>query len=326
MKRYLCTTVFVLIGLTLTAPQAAHAKKQPNPKQAVDPKQLAEDARFAGSDQRHRNVLLELDAMDPKLVDTWVALRQAKADQRTIDTVWGVAARKDAERRKAALDALVPRLEIVFERLYERRLQKTERELARKQKAVDALASQSSPGERLITARAATRHDTKMLSALRDMEESVSVTKRATTGDRLSQLGLSARDGDLRETMAKHKVILRVVYDIKDLKADIDVLETRKKDGKNWSSRDEATLKMTRIKLERTGKDAEAQIARVRIRLKKDIDKLEISIGRMGKRLDKAKRGSKSQERYTDEKWELEKELRAIEAKDELFVRMAVWE
>jgi hypothetical protein len=326
MKRYLCTAVFVVMGLTLTAPHAAHAKKQPDPKQVVDHKQLAEDARFAGSNPMHRNVLLELDAMDRRLVDTWVELRQAKAEQRTIDTVWGVAARKAADRRKAALDALVPRLEIAFERRYEQRLQKTERGLARKQQTVDTLASRSASGERLITARAATMHDTKMLSALRDMEDSVSVSKRATTGDRLSQLGLSARDGDLRETMAKHKVILRVVYDIKDLKADIDVLETRKKDGKHWSSRDDGTLKMTRIKLERTGKNAEAQIARVRIRIKKDIDKLESGIARIGKRVDKAKSGSKSQERYTDEKWALESELRAIEATDALFVRLAVWE
>ncbi len=330
MKRYLYMVLVLMIGLTLTVSAAEHARKQPAPKKdvaqkVVDPKQIAEDARFEGADKSARKALLELDAMDPKLVDTWVELRQAKAEERTVDSIWGVEARPAAEKRMATLESRIPRLNEDFNKRYEKRVEKLKWELKKKQKEVEKLSARSTSGDRLTTAKAEEALYVKMLSALRDMEKAVAIKKRSTTGDRLSQIGLSTRDSKLREEMIKQKRITKTAYDIKDLKADIAALETRKKEDKDWGSGDERRLKMTRIQIEKTGKNIEDQVARVRMRLQQNIEKLQYEIKRFEDRIAGAKSGSKSHQRYTDEKWEIEQKLFAEQTKDAFFVTLAAW-
>ncbi len=328
MKHLCCVSLILLMGFVLTA------FANPPAKTVIDPKQVAEDARFKGTLKNSREVLLELDALDQKFIDAWVELRQALEDNNTLDSVWGVQLRRAAEKRKASLDSLIPRLQLRFDKHYKKRKEKIDRELVKKKKVVEKLTSRPiSSNERLNTiqakelasAQAEESHYEGMLFAMENMVSCFSNYKKSSGGDRLSQIGIASHERTLRAEISEYSNIIDLAYDIKDLKTDIAALEDRKKEGKDWYSGDEGTLRVTRMKLEKTGKSIEDQVARVRKRLKQDIEKLQITMKRLDSRIEGAKSGSKSQDRYQTEKWDIESKLYAEEAKDEVFAAMGTW-
>jgi len=330
----LCLFMLLLPAGHATGQGKPPAKKEAAPK-VVDPKQVAEDKRFEGTDERSREALLELDKLNRNLVDTWVQMRDAQASGGTLDLVWGTRARRDAEKQKASLGKLLPRLRADFDRQYERQRKRFDRELERKNKEIEKLAARpSSSNERLKTIQAeelaaaredATRYEA-MLSAMEAMEASLSGYRSGGQVDRLSQIGINRHASDnIRKAIDSYSPIIEAAFDIKDLEADIAVLETRKAEGKGWQSSDEVPLMTFKSNLERAGQKIEKLVERGRNGLKREIDKMKADIERLESRIKDLPEKSNATDRLSNEKWDLEAELFRREDVDALLARLAVW-
>jgi hypothetical protein len=339
MKRLHVVALSLVMGVVLSADGNAPAKKKPAPKKkavkVVDPKQAAENARFSGTSDHARPAFLALDKLNQKLVDSWVETRDAQEEGSKLDLVWGVKARRDAEKRKILLDKLLPRLNLAFEKLKERQEKRFDRELLKKRKVVAKLLDRpSTSSERLAElqakelekARAEVSYYEGLLSAMGSMEQTLSSYEKSRSGkDRLTQLGVTLHDRALRKEIEAYDRTLDVAYDIKDLQTDIATLEARKKEGKAWRSNDEGQLSTANSTLQRTGRKIEGLVERDRKTLNRTIDKMKSDIARLESRLKGVSKNSKSEERYLNEKWELETQLMGAETLDTLLKQLAIW-
>ncbi|MBT3194508.1 MAG: hypothetical protein HN341_18330 [Verrucomicrobia bacterium] len=329
----------LLMGSALSVEANAPAKKPtpkrtPKAKKVVDPKQAAEDARFTGTKKSLRPALLELDAINKKLVDAWVELRDAQLDGTRLDLVWGVRARRDAEKRKASLSSLIPRLERDLTVLSEKQEKRFDRELVKLRKTISKLADRPrSSSERLNEIQAKELAGVKaeeekyenLISAIDAMVDQVSGYKPGGSTDRLTQIGVDSHDKELRTVLSRHKSLVDTAYDVKDLKADIAALKKRQAAKTDWTSRDDSTLRTVGGRLEMAGRKIEKLVERERKKLKRDIDKAEDAIKRLDARLSGLSDESRSYERYTNEKWDIESELLGLKNLDGCFAKLADW-
>ncbi len=304
-------------------------------KKGITPEQAAENKRFSGTNNKYRSILLALDKTNKKLIDKWVEIRDAQDASANCHRVWGTKARRDAEKQREKLKKDLPKMKEYFEKLVDKQIRGIERDLGRKSKEIKALESKSPStneglnarrAEALANLRAEAQELRDSQAAIEDMTHALSdYAKIASSGDRLQQLGLSKHDSTLHKEIDKYSKIIEAAYDIKDIKADIKVLEARKKDAKDWKSGDERTLSSLRSRLEKAGAGIEKLVEKERKKIKSEAEKLERKIRQLQGRIDATKEGSKSYDRYTDDKWELEAEVHALETKDAFFLKLATW-
>jgi len=334
--------IFLIISSSLSHAEG-HAKKEPkkpvkNEKKVLTPEQIAENKRFGIMPESNRKALLKLDKLDHRLVDTWVEIVQGDVDASSCDSIWGVKARKDAEKLKGKVVKARPRLLESFYSRYDRDLPKLEKMIERKQKEIDKFADQRPiNNERIIAQRAkeltAMRAEVTlyedMLSTLEEMNEKISGRARSVAKkmDRLSQIGISVGHGGsgFKGKTEQYKNVIEAAYDIKDRKADIKILETRKKDGKNWKSSDESLLKNSTADLERSCEKIKNLVNREQLKLTKTLTKMESDKKRLQAKLDGLPQDSKARDRLTDKLWPLETELFALQATQATLTRLADW-
>ncbi len=339
----LLITSFLIISAPLTLAEG-HAKKKPiNKKPAIKvekkltSEEIAENKRFGALPDKHRKALLKLDDMDSRLVNLWVDIVQGDTVVSACETTWGVKARKKAEKDRDKIMKSKPKLMDSFYARYDRVLPKLEKLIKRKQKEVDKLAGlKPIKNDRIIEIRAKELAAIKaeqslyedMLDALDEMNEKISGKTRSSnsTPDRLFYIGISTHhNGAFVKKIDQYANIIEAAYDIKDIRADIKILEDRKKDGKNWKPSDEGLLKTTTANLERAGKKIKSISSKEQIKLNKTISKMETGIKRLKMKLDSIPQDSKLRDRYTDKLWPLETELFIEQDTKRILIRLSDW-
>ncbi len=346
MKIRVVTVLSVLTVLSCSTYAAAPAKpavaKKPvakKPVKKLDPKEEALKARFGGHLKSHREALLALDAEYSKAIDVWVELRDTLAERNTLDKIWGVRARKDAEKRKKSIDRDVYKLNLDFKKYFEKAEKDVDKDYSKKRKELDKFLSRRAPtNERALAIhnkelgklRDEADHFQGMLAVLETIKRDLSRSDSSHTGtDRLSQIGISGHDGVTqalkKKTNNPYTRIIEAAYDVKDCKADIAALEARKAEGKNWTMRDDGELKRANYNLEKAGMAIEKLVVREKAKLDRDIVKMKKDIERLSGRIEGAREGSSSQARYQQEKWDLEAELLGLEQIAEKLVQLAQW-
>lgn len=333
--RFPIILVQALLVLTTYAGGGKAPAKPAAKKKVITPEQAAEEKRFAGTNKKYRPGLLALDKENKKLIDAWVEIRDAQDASANCHLVWGVKARRNAEKDREDLTKDLPKMKASFEKLVEKQAHRIERDLGRKSKDIEALDSKSPSSnegintrraEALASLRAEAQELRDSQAAIEEMKHALSdYAKKSSAGDRLQQLGLDRHDSRLRKELGNYGRIIDAAYDIKDLKADIKVLQARKKEAADWKSGDERTLKTVCARLEKAGSSIENLVAREQKKIKSEIEKLKKKISQLDRRIDAAKEGSSSYDRYMEDKWKLEAEVFPLETKNAFFLKLATW-
>ncbi len=346
MKIISLLIIFFFIISSPLALAGGHAKKKPTNKKTakkvekkLTPTEIAENKRFCALPGKHRKALLKLDEMDSRLVNTWVEIVHGDVLISSCDSTWGVKARKDANKARDKVINNRPKLVEGFYARYDRDLPKLEKLIKRKQKEIDKAASlKPIKNERLTEIRAKELAAIKaeqslyedMLDALEEMNHIILGKTKSTkkVEDRLSKLGISKHGANagFRKKTEEYSNIIEVAYGIIDLKTDIKALEDRKKEGKNWNSKCDSTLKAAQNSLDKSGKKIIQIASKHQMILKKDITKLESNIKRLKLKIGNLPEKNKSRDRYTEKMWETETELFALQSTLETLTKLADWE
>jgi len=345
------TTLLLLLSFLTISTQLlfaeGHAKKKPANKKAakkvektLTPAEIAENKRFGALPAKYRKSLLELDKTHSRLVDSWVDIAQGDAAVSSCDNTWGVKSRKNAEKLKDGWTNDRLKLTKKFYKNYDRDLPKLEKLIKRKQKEIDKAANLKPVNNTRITEirdkelaalKAEESLYADLVNTLEEMNSSVakqqsSSSKPAPT--RLSQIGISIHGGNtaVYNEGAQYESVVLAVYDIKDIKADIEMLESRKQEGENWKSRDDGILKTAKSNLSRSGDKLKKIVGREQLKLKKNITKLERDIDRLKLKIEKLPENSKTRDRYNDKLYPLETDLFALQDTMTTLTRLADWE
>jgi len=317
-------------------PQAPAAKKAV-PK-AIDPKVAAENLRFGNLLKDERKAVLELEKIDKRMIDSWLEIIELKTIIARADLIWGVKARRSAEKEKLSAENNLPRLLESYDKRYERLthkleslLKKKEKEIA-KQEALHPVKNETLTAKRAKALKELQEQATKiedMISTLESIQESIygHATSQTKIKDRLMQIGINHHEGKefLEAMTTSYHPIIEAVYNIKDIKTDIQMLEKRKKDAKNWTSKDEGYLKTANIKLEKEGTKIKQLAAKAQLKLKRDIDKTKLKINQLKNKIDKMPDNSRSKEGYSRKMWDIEAELLVKEQINTALTRLADW-
>ena len=343
MKKTLYLTLSLLavlagVSVAVDAAKPAPAKpaaQKPAPK-PIDPKILAEKARYKGISTSRFEAMRTLDKDYPKCVEAWVELRDTIIEGDRLDMIWGYRARRDAEKRKLTLESDIGRLKQDFGQELEKVDKRVNRDFAKTRKVVDKLAERpTSSSEKLNAMQAAELKQARdemdlyedMIFALQDMQRALGKTDSASASvDRLTQIGATHGHGQglSREQQKEYAKIIETTYQVKDYLADIEMFEARKAEGKDWDSGDERTLTALRSRLEQTGGKLVQYVEQDGEKLQREIDKLKREIERYEKRLESMSEG-KSFDRYQERKWNLETELVNYENTLEILKHLADW-
>ena len=343
MNKTLYLTVSLLVAFTSFSVAAGAAKPAPAKpaakkpaKKPIDPKVLAEKARYNGVSTSKFDAMRALDEEYSKCVDAWVELRDTVADGARLDMVWGYRARRDAEKRKLSLASDIAKLKQDFDKEVEKADKRVNRDFAKIRKVVDKMAERpTSSSERLNAVQATELKKAReqmdlyedMIFALSDMTRAVGATDSAKSSvDRLTQIGATHGHGQglSADQQKQYAKIIETTYQVKDYLADIAVFEARKAEGKEWRSNDERTLKSVRSRLEQTGAKLVQYVARENDKLNREVDKLKREIERCATRLESMSEG-KSYDRYQEKKWDLETELVKFENTVKILTHFADW-
>ena len=339
--------LLILSLLTASATTYAAAEAAPKPHapaakkaapKAVAPKPAAENKRFGNLLKGKRKAVLELEKIDKRMIDTWLEIIELKTGIARADLIWGVKARRSAEKYKVSADKSLPRLLESYDKRYERLTRKLESLLKRKEKEVAKQeALRPVKNETLTAKRAKALKDLQdqaaqiedMIGALESIQDSIygKASSRTKAKDRLAQIGIRRHTGkEFMEAMTtSYNHLIEEVYSIKDIKADIQLLEKRKKEAKNWTSRDEVYLKTANMKLEKEGAKIKQLTAKAQLKLKCDIDKTKRKISQLKNKIDKMPDNSRSKDGYSRKMWDIESELLVKEQINTALTRLADW-
>jgi len=315
-------------------PEAKAPAKKPAPKK-IDPKVAAENARYYGIPKVRREYAKALDEEYPKFMEAWIELRDTMAEGAELDLVWGTRARRDAEKRKLSLASDLRKLTYDYEKEKERTDKKLSREATKQRKEVAELKDRPRSSSEKLNAMIAEQVSKEsailanldgMLQVMVDMQSATTASSTKKIMTRLEQVGATHGHGQglNKDQQRQYGKIIDIVYTIKDYKADIAAFEARKAEGKDWDSRDEATLRRLQQGLEREGAKVEQYVERDRVKLKREIDDLKRDIEQLDRRLEHMSEG-KSFDKYQQEKWDTEAEVIQFENTDKILVHFADW-
>lgn len=353
MKKTLCLTLTLLGALTSicmaadaakpAAAKPAAAKPAAKPaaaakpaKKPIDPKVLAERARYSGVPHSRFAAMRMLDEEYPKCIEAWIELRDMKIEGAQLDSIWGYRARRDAEKRKMSLASDMAKLQREFTKEFEKADKYVNRDFSKIRKEADKMAERpKSASEKLNAMQAAELQKARdkmelyedMVFALEEMQKALGNTDSGKTSeDRLTQIGATHGHGQglSKDQQRQYETIIETTYQVKDYFTDIVTFEARKAEGKDWRSTDERTLTALRTRLLQTGAKLEQYVARERLKLKREMDDLKRDVEQLDQRLERMSEG-KSFDRYQQEKWDTEAEVIVLENTDKILAHFAEW-
>jgi len=324
------------------APEAAAkaAEKPLTPQEAAAKAKAealaeAEEERYAGLPEGDREAIRSLDKSNRRLVEAWIAVRDSLQTQMDLNAVWGTRSRKDAVKRQAAIKRKLPRLEEKFDKLLEKEQDSVRKDLKALRKTLDRLTDQRPSPNAGIQARRdekleRLRSEEEVLigasSVLEEMDSSVTSYKRKVTySDRLSQLGISRQNSEVRKHMEDFEDLLDALFEVRDHIADVQALEALKTSGEGWKRQHETALARATTSMDKAAAKLEAIAAKQQAEAEKDIAKMEPKIERADARIAKLPDDSSSQERYLEKKWDLEEELAVHERHIETLKELSDW-
>jgi hypothetical protein len=334
MKRHCATLTLTLLLAGLTPMHSLHAagggaNKGKNAKETMDP-------RYKGLKGVDLKLLRKVDEEYPRLMQQWVEIRDAYDLRSDAQTTWGTRARRDADRIVETIDRNMPRDKERFDSELEKAQRDVSRPLEKLKDRIDSMEKRRpSPNEQMQARRmeelAELRKEENELMALRglflEMEEFFSDYSRAhNTLDRLAQVGISRHDSSIRNYQDEFEDLIEDLYNIKDHIADVEALEALKAEGTEaWTPRHDTMLTQATMAMERAGSQLEKTSAGYIDNAKRQADRLTPKIESLQKRVDGAREGSSSRDRYMEQKWELEAELATHQSVISTAERLANW-